>query len=95
MNTTRRIGNVGVDSGMLRIIDPCYTPDETYAERLDEGLFPTFEQIATPVTTEPLGIPLGLDIGSFGGDGMYPVFALVDPDGQVLRVTINFRGVAP
>lgn len=94
MNKTVRIGTVGVDSGMIRIIDPCYQPDETYLDRLDNGRFPTREQIGSPVSCEPLGIELGLDIGSFGGDGVYPVFALVDPDGMVLRVIVHFNGVA-
>lgn len=88
------MGVVAVDSGMLRIIDPCYTPLETYNERLEANLFPrpdeNKEDFATPVRVEPIGVPCGLDMTGWGGDGVFGVFANVDDRGMVRSVTIEF-----
>lgn len=93
----RLLGKVGVDSGMLRIIDPCYDPDETYDDRLERDRFPSpyiegrEDEVATTVSVKPLGVELGLDITGWGGDGMFPVTALVDAtEGLVHSVTIWF-----
>lgn len=88
------LGYVAVDSGMLRIIDPCYEPEETYNERLNHQLFPMpwlpgrEGEIATVVTVKPMSAPLGLDITGWGGDGRFPVTAQVK-DGMVTSITIH------
>lgn len=93
----RLLGKVGVDSGMLRIIDPCYDPDETYDDRLDRDRFPSpwieerRNELATAVSVNPMGIELGLDVTGWGGDGLFPVTALFDTEaGLVHSITIWF-----
>ena len=90
--STIMLGEVAVDSGMLRIIDPCYDPDENYDTRLAHNRFPDYDKRATGVSVKPLGLELGLDVGSFGGDGVYAVSAIVDDDtGWIKTVTIHLN----
>lgn len=86
---TIHLGNVGVDSGILRIIDPCYRTRE--APDPDERPDFYISGYSYALATEPLGIQLGLDVTGWGGDGYFPVYAEVnEEDGLVKSVTIRF-----
>lgn len=86
------IGDVSVDSGMVAIVDPSYLTrtsglfvadaDKLYAECRDVGdggVVPTRH-----------GVPLAVSLRSFGGDGVFPVYAERDARGLTTRVVIDF-----
>jgi hypothetical protein len=84
----RFLGMVEVDSGTLLLGDPLYclprakggTPGIDYASVIG----------ATDEAASYLGGKPVLLLGQFGGDGTFPVFADVDEDGFVVRVTVVF-----
>ena len=93
----KRIGSVGVDSGLMYVGDPCYivgadstimrkTPtwDEFYKAYLDHD---DRVSIVAPVTAEA---SLGIAVSSGYGDGVYPVYADFGADGVIRRLTIEF-----
>lgn len=88
-----KIGDVGVDAGMLYIGDPCYIKepigtDDTWTKWLralyhssQDGSNAAFWQIddITAVVTS-----------TGWGDGIYPVYAEIR-DGRVMSVTVKFE----
>lgn len=82
------LGEVGVDAGLLCIVDPCYMDGFKYYESLDKATKdkPNWDP------TELLG-DLGVTFSTSYGDGVYPVYglyadneflgALVDTDGRI------------
>jgi hypothetical protein len=98
------LGLADVDSGTIRIGDPCYTtpsrdplsdPAKPWEEITDLTFTPdTDGKIGIPIVAEPNGRGQGIDFSSGIGDGSYAVVADVveDPDwGQrIARVTIDF-----
>ena len=82
------LGVVEVDSGTLILGDPAYClPD---AERGKPGI--DYELVvAAPdaVSSRLADMPVFL-LSKFGGDGAFPVYAELDEDGYVERITIEF-----
>lgn len=105
--TTHKLGHVGVDSGQIILVDPCY---------VDKGF--DYDEVCTSHTVgstkadptdmfggrpfhngfggEVLGIPGGAVVTSTGfGDGVYPVYAEVEDFGdwgnRVTKVYIDFN----
>ena len=84
----RFIGMVEVDSGTLLLGDPLYclprakdgTPGIDYA-----SVIAAPDEAASYLGGKPVML-----LGQFGGDGTFPVFAEVDEDGFVVRVTVEF-----
>jgi hypothetical protein len=84
----RFLGMVEVDSGTLLLGDPLYclprakggTPGIDYASVIGAP-----DEAASYLGGKPV-----LLLGQFGGDGTFPVFADVDEDGFVVRVTVVF-----
>lgn len=83
MNTTKtRIGTIGVDSGQVLIIDPCYVVDgDKYIEVCettlnDDGYGEVFGGVAS---------------STLSGDGEYPVYAELNAQGSVVRLIIDFE----
>ena len=84
----RFLGMVEVDSGTLLLGDPLYclprakdgTPGIDY-----ESIIGAPDEPASFLGGRPV-----LLIGRFGGDGTFPVFAELDEDGIVIRVTVEF-----
>ncbi|HVM56442.1 MAG TPA: hypothetical protein VMT74_03185 [Gaiellaceae bacterium] len=99
MTVERLLGHIGVDSGIVAVGDPCYlvqggaehSPEwqEVVAEVFDaenprrvEGTS-AVEVEAVMMTTTPQG------------DGLYPVFGVVDEEtGRVLALTVRFADPA-
>lgn len=85
----RFLGMVEVDSGTLLLGDPLHClprarddkPGIDYAAVLGAPDEPASYLGGKPV----------LLLGRFGGDGTFPVFAELDEDGFVVRVTVEFR----
>jgi hypothetical protein len=73
----RPIGEVGVDSARIAIIDPAYAS-------LAEGV-----QSVGPIVNER-GIRLGEVVATPGGDGLFPIEARVE-DGELVEVRVRFR----
>lgn len=103
-NTTVRIGSVGVDSGQLMIVDPCYIKSDFEVDYDQE----TIDAIQAGSPAEvPLNyngacaVTLGEDsagsmmhglavaFSSGYGDGVYPVYATYNSDGRVVKVEID------
>jgi hypothetical protein len=86
----RLLGVVEVDSGTLLVGDPAYllpraedgTPGIDYASVIGAG-----DEPASYVDGKPVIL-----LGSFGGDGTFPVFGEIDEYGQLARITIEFVG---
>ena len=104
MPTTRTrwlpAGVTGVDAGTILITDPCYVvrnpEDHKYApyaswDAYCEQLSGSF---ADQIVNE-FGAQCGVSITNFGGDGVYPVYVLVDDNGRVQAAQIRFDGEAP
>jgi hypothetical protein len=100
MDEWQHVGVVGVDSGRVWIGDPAYFFDERggdvpamkqrFPGGYDELVASILEGQAQQVTF-PGGHPgLGVWVGGFGGDGIYPVEIRRDDQG-VAEVRVRFR----
>jgi len=90
----KRLGTVGVDSGLCWIGDPCYVlPDgseynpgrawDKFCDALNESDKPG-EPTAHNFDS------IGVCVGTGYGDGEYPVTAEISSDGRVMSVTVDF-----
>lgn len=85
------VGHIGVDSGQVILIDPCYLVDDDF---LPDGP-PTGKPYDTICRTtcitgnhgEVLG---GFATGTLYGDGQYPVYAEMKGD-KIARLIISFE----
>jgi hypothetical protein len=89
-----KVGYIGVDSGQVMLIDPCYIKKDFESEFKDK---PDLNYAgACEVTLSKAGC------GNFGGDGMafatrtafgdgtYPVYIKRDESGMILEMKIKF-----
>lgn len=93
------LGECGVDSGQIMLIDPCYVLDRT-ADRTEYFEVCGSHKVGCDCSKHEPGAwhdgvgggirQGGVVVGSFGGDGVFPVYAQV-VDGQVQSVTIEFN----
>ena len=96
--SAQQIGEVAVDSGTVLVIDPAYLKHWGTGEHPD--LSPEGYRNAWKAGRNQLcfanGIPAAVFIKGFSGDGRYPVFADIDPDGspQVGSLTVDFEQLA-
>ena len=86
--TRRFLGTVDVDSGTLLLGDALYVLPSERDGRPGVDWAVILDAPSEPAT--PLVGGLALLLGSFGGDGTYPVFAELDEDGTIARVTVEF-----
>lgn len=85
------VGHVGVDSGQILVVDPCYVLDDDF----DPDGEPTGGNydavcrvtLANPSHGNALG---GFATGTLNGDGCYPVFAETNERGAIVRLVIDF-----
>jgi hypothetical protein len=96
------IGDIAVDSGTCWIGDPCYIKDVPAVAAGDGNAHANaWEDPADRVDVAGMAIakrfPIGPDRPAFGiaaatgyGDGNYPVYARVTPDGRVASITVEF-----
>lgn len=100
-----KVGEAGVDSGTVWLGDPCYlTEDEAVTEPLSEdwgrvmlecsNFYLANGRAAIRGEVKPLLDATvskgGVVVGSFGGDGSYPVYVKRSADGYVLAAMIVF-----
>jgi hypothetical protein len=84
------LGVVEVDSGTLRVGDPTYCLPHAQSGRAGIDY-----EVVIKAPSEPAGYLAGqpvLLLGSFGGDGNFPLFGEFDEDGELIRVTVEFVG---
>lgn len=98
--TKIHIGDIGVDSGQVMVGDPCYLRDFTndeYGENpyTEDGDY-TFSYSGCCEASSEGGGELGRWQGVVSytayGDGVYPVYQLVDEVGTVTGLFIDFVG---
>lgn len=97
------IGKFGVDSGQAMVGDPCYLDDWKNWDK-EKQQFEEHEKSQGEYSyLGACNATLGLGYGTLGagsavafttgyGDGVYPVFAELDDDGNVMRIIIDFDG---
>lgn len=97
---TELLGFVGVDSGQLMITDPCYVKDFKSDQFKGDGSEKEGEYSYSGVCKTTMnaenGGPLKFAMGhegagvafSTGGDGTYPVNAVYDEDGRIIKIEI-------
>lgn len=87
------VGNVGVDSGTLIVIDPCYVDDDRpvpYEELIGEYDTPAdWQPKALICTTAGPGAEF-VRLSNFGGDGTYAVLIKSDEKVGVMGAVIVF-----
>ena len=77
------IGFVSVDSGLLLFADPCHVLTESEYDRIVINNYTNKEEIAR---NEFFGVMVNSPVG----DGHFPVYAIKDDDGNVVRLVIEF-----
>ena len=92
-----KVGEIGVDAGIVMVGDPCYyaTPDcnshpaktwKEFCDLLGEE-YPTCKQL-----NYKLGHPgLGFVVQSGYGDGNYPVFIKKNNEGLIIGLMVKFN----
>jgi hypothetical protein len=98
--TFRMIGRTGVDSGQVIVTDPCYfgkfVDDEfTGVGSGDEGEFSYSGACRTTLNEVgggELGGALAVVSATAYGDGVYRVFQVLDEDGTITGLFVDFTG---
>jgi hypothetical protein len=101
-DTRMLIGDIGVDTGTCWIGDPCYIKrvdaavageGDVYANAWDDP----GDRVDVAGMAVAKRFPIGPDHPAFGiavmtgyGDGNYPVYARVTPEGRVASITVEF-----
>ena len=83
------IGECGVDSGQIMIIDPCYV--KHCKELTDPSLWNKMCGIFEENDWNPFEYRNGVISGNHIGDGGYPVYATFNEDGAVTKLEILFH----
>jgi hypothetical protein len=91
----RLIGHVGVDAGIVVVGDPCYlvaggAPVDPQWQDVVRQIFDPQNPQRVPGTSA-VEIEGTIMTTTPGGDDMYPVYAEVDDDGQILSLRIDLR----
>ena len=105
MITGTQIGQIAVDSGQIMIIDPCYIEDSfetqfdgkyedqqkiSYAMNYDGCCQATLNEKGFGSLGNKYVNQLAIACRTTYGDGVYPVYAQFNDDGQVTSLTIDF-----
>lgn len=81
-----QIGYVGVDSGKIAIVDPCYSKDKHFQMALKEEIFiDKFTQISFPN-----GSDCAVVFSTVIGDGVFPVYAKKTKNGIEIKICGRF-----
>ena len=85
----RQIGRVSVDTGTIVILDPGYIQHKDFDnEEFVESIL-CGEDGCGEVKT--VGYAKAVHTSHFGGDGNFPVYALQDQNGLVIRLSLEFN----
>ena len=88
----KQIGSIGVDAGLVYIVDPCYIKDHPIV--FDDDKWQEFvkEYYANGGKKENFAEMCGgVIFNTHHGDGEYPVIATFDDDGSIEKIEIDFR----
>ncbi len=98
MDTWKKVGYCGVDSGQIILVDPCYVMADRGAKgkavagkdqiTYDKMLETTNETNAQEVIFAGIA-GNGILVRGFGGDGVYPVYAKIE-NGMTKEIKIVF-----
>ena len=80
------VGEVGVDSGMILMVDPCYIKR---MKNLHDDK--DWSEFCKGITYEPQEIGGGLMTPNAVGDGGFPVYATYNSDGGITKIEIRFH----
>jgi len=89
--TTKVVGHVGVDSGQIMIVDPCYVLDDDF-EPGGKATGGKYDAVCR-MTLGKKGygeVADGFATGTLYGDGTYPIIAELNSAGRIVRLTIDF-----
>lgn len=93
METTKKVGTVFVDAGLVWVGDPCYVMGDNATSRVTDWL--EFCNKLGGDVSEPLGKGIGMAISSGLGDGEYPVYVTTKDMGvwgkRVSKIEIDFQ----
>lgn len=95
MASERLIGHVGVDTGIVVVGDPCYLV--AGGSRVDPQWQDVVKQIFDPQNPRRIEGTTAVQIeGTImtttpAGDDVYPVYAELDDNGQVLSLRVSLR----
>lgn len=83
------IGKFGVDSGQAMVGDPCYLDSWN-----QESNFNYDRACEATIKNEygVLGNGMSVVFSTGYGDGLYPVYAEINDEGRIERITIDFIG---
>ena len=89
--TKVKLGTVGVDAGLLMIIDPCYVKYLKEIHGSSEGWDKFVEMLYKKGNDTKNGIALagGLTFASGYGDGEYTVYGFKNGEGHIMKVEID------
>ena len=83
------VGAVPVDGGNVVVIDACNLNEKLDARCVRElPLSPRVPEIGLHVNR--YGVPVGVEVHTRDGDGVYPVYVLRDSNGDRLGVFVSF-----
>lgn len=94
--TASKLGDIGVDSGTLLIIDPAYLRHWGTGEHpdlSDEGWHAALSQGRQQLNFAS-GVKAAVLIRGFGGDGLYPVTVQGEPSIQSITVDLSNQHLA-
>lgn len=98
MSERKLIGNIGVDAGLCWIGDPCYILHNR--DGLPKDVGKNWSEFCDKIGDEDFHIfktdlgraGLGVCLGGFGGDGVFPVYATYR-DGLIAKIEVDFAGI--
>ena len=95
-NDWTRIGAVGLDSGTILVVDPCYV---LHKQELPDVFGTSWEDFVRSnivgshgewPESKALDGDMGVVIHSPHGDGVFPVWGRIDEHGRVMEIRILF-----
>lgn len=85
-----KVGDIGVDAGLVWIGDPCYLQqDSPHNPIKDWDTFCRWLETDNPLQVKAHGI-LGVASSTGEGDGLYPVYARMTEDKRVAELRVVF-----
>jgi len=90
------VGHVVVDRGMICVVDPIALSRgdaDTQFEGIEKLVQDGSPKAGTVVNG--FGVTVGVIVGGFGGDGVYPVYVERDERGLVARCVVEFDPLPP
>jgi hypothetical protein len=89
-----KVGYIGVDSGQIMLIDPCYIRKDFESEFKDKPDLNYAGACEVTLSKDGCGNFGGIEMAfatrTAYGDGRYPVYVKRCPEGRILEVKVKF-----